>query len=57
MDDVLVGNVTIPASLKNINVPKISEQAPLSNKKITLGCCNAPRIVKVSRNSAISAAN
>ncbi len=29
MDDVLVGKVTISASLKKIHFPKISEQAPL----------------------------
>ncbi len=29
MDDVLVGKVTISASLKKINFLKISEQAPL----------------------------
>ncbi len=30
MNDVLVGKVTISASLKKIHFPKISEQAPLS---------------------------
>ncbi len=34
IDDVLVGKVTIYASLKKIHFPKISEQAPL--KKINI---------------------
>ena len=31
MHDILVGKVAISASLKNINFPKISDQAPLTN--------------------------
>ena len=35
VNDVLVGKVIISASLKKINFPKISEQAPLRNMMVT----------------------
>ena len=38
MDEILVGKVTIPASLKKIHFPKISDQVPLTQKlqKVTI---------------------
>ena len=37
MDDVMVGKVTISVSLKKIQFPKISEQAPLRSEHIIPG--------------------
>ncbi len=39
MGDVLVGKVTISASLKKINCPKISDQAALSEALPCSKCC------------------